>query len=89
MSHMIHFKKYYKYKKVIKMIQKILALHFVLLYIDKYEGDDFMCKLGDIILVNKFKNEDGEIVSKHSFVVINDEKDSIGGLKYDFVANMM
>lgn len=48
-----------------------------------------MCRLGDIILVNKFKNEDGEIVCKHSFVVINDEKDSIGGLKYDFVANMM
>jgi len=48
-----------------------------------------MCKLGDIILVNEFKNKDGEIVAKHSFVVINDEKDSICGLMYDFVANIM
>ena len=48
-----------------------------------------MCKLGDIIIINNFKNEDGIDVSKHSFVVINDEEDSIRGLKYDFVANMM
>lgn len=33
-----------------------------------------MCKLGDIIVVKEFKNEYGETIPKHSFVVINDEK---------------
>ena len=48
-----------------------------------------MCKLGDIIVVNEFKNEFGEIVKKHSFVVINDEQNSIEGLNYDFISNML
>lgn len=48
-----------------------------------------MCKLGDIIIVKEFKDRDGEIVPKHSFVVINDEEDYVEGLKYDFVANVM
>lgn len=48
-----------------------------------------MCKLGDIIVVKEFKDECGEIVPKHSFVVINDESDFVEGLKYDFVSNMM
>ena len=48
-----------------------------------------MCKVGDIIVINEFKNEYGEIVSKHSFVVISDEEDFIKGFKYDFVANML
>lgn len=48
-----------------------------------------MCQLGDIIVVNKFKNEYGESIPKHSFVVINDEKDFIEGLQYDFVSNML
>lgn len=48
-----------------------------------------MCKLGDIIVVKEFKNENGETVPKHSFVVINDEADHVEGLKYDFVSNMM
>ncbi len=44
-----------------------------------------MCKLGDIIVVDEFKNEVGEVVSKHSFVVIDDNNDCIEGLNYDFV----
>ena len=48
-----------------------------------------MCKLGDIIVVKEFKNELGEAIPKHSFVVINDEMDYVEGLKYDFVTNMM
>ena len=48
-----------------------------------------MCKLGDIIVVKEFQDEEGIKVPKHSFVVINDEKDFIEGLKYDFVSNMM
>lgn len=48
-----------------------------------------MCKLGDIIVVKDFKNEYGEIIPQHSFVVINDEPNYVEGLKYDFVSNML
>ena len=48
-----------------------------------------MCKLGDIIVIKEFKNEAGEKISKHSFVVINDEKNSIEGFNYDFICNML
>lgn len=48
-----------------------------------------MCKLGDIIVINEFKNEFGEKVKKHSFVVINDENNNIEGLNYDFISNML
>lgn len=48
-----------------------------------------MCKLGDIIVVKEFKNENGITIPKHSFIVIDDNKDSIKGLNYDFVTNMM
>ena len=48
-----------------------------------------MCKLGDIIVVKEYFGSDGKKVNQHSFVVINDEKDMIEGLSYDFVANVM
>lgn len=48
-----------------------------------------MCKLGDIIVVKEFRDKDGAIVPKHSFVVINDEPDYVEGLRYDFVSNIM
>ena len=48
-----------------------------------------MCKLGDIIVIKEFKNELGEKVTRHSFVVINDEKNSIEGMNYDFISNML
>ena len=48
-----------------------------------------MCKLGDVIVIDKFKNENGETVSKHSFVVVSDNEGCIRGIKYDFVANML
>lgn len=48
-----------------------------------------MCKLGDIIVVNEFKDKNGVTVPKHSFVVINDEPDYIEGYAYDFVSNVM
>jgi co-chaperonin GroES (HSP10) len=31
-----------------------------------------MCKIGDIILVNKYK-DNGKTLKRHSFVVINDD----------------
>ena len=48
-----------------------------------------MCKLGDIIVIDKYIGEDGMEVNKHSFVVINDQPDFIEGLRYDFVTNVM
>lgn len=48
-----------------------------------------MCKLGDIIVVKEYFGSDGKKVNQQSFVVINDEKDMIEGLSYDFVANVM
>ena len=48
-----------------------------------------MCKLGDIIVVKEFKDNNGITVPKHSFVVINDEPDYIEGFEYDFISNIM
>ena len=48
-----------------------------------------MCKLGDIIVIKEFKDQNGIIIPKHSFVVINDEPEFIEGFAYDFIANVM
>ena len=48
-----------------------------------------MCKLGDIIVVNSYKGEDGKDIGRHSFVVINDESGTIAGLDYSFVASVI
>lgn len=48
-----------------------------------------MCKLGDIIVVDEYVGDDEVIVSKHSFVVINDKSGFIEGLRYDLVTNVM
>ena len=46
-----------------------------------------MCKLGDIIVVNKYIGDDGNVINRHSFVVVGDEKGVISGLDYDMVAS--
>ena len=46
-----------------------------------------MCKLGDIIVVNKYIGDDGNIINRHSFVVVGNEKGVISGLDYDMVAS--
>lgn len=48
-----------------------------------------MCKFGDIIVVNNYIGEDGQKISRHSFIVINDEPGKIEGIHYDLVANVM
>ncbi len=48
-----------------------------------------MCKLGDIIVVNKYIGDDGNVINKHSFVVVDDEKGVISGLDYDMVASVI
>ena len=47
-----------------------------------------MCQIGDIILVQKYKDR-GQDLSQHSFVVISDENGEIQGLTYDFIANVL
>lgn len=47
-----------------------------------------MCNIGDIILINNY-NDNGKILHRHSFVVIDDEGGEIMGLPYDFVANVL
>lgn len=49
-----------------------------------------MCKIGDIIVVKKYIGDDGKIINKqHSFVVIDDNADTVSGISYDLVANVM
>lgn len=48
-----------------------------------------MCKLGDIIVINKYVGDDHKKISKHSFVVINDKPGFIEGFKYDMIVNVM
>lgn len=47
-----------------------------------------MCQIGDIILVQKYKDH-GQDLSRHSFVVISDENGEIQGITYDFIANVL
>ena len=47
-----------------------------------------MCKAGDIIVVQKYKSH-GRDVSRHSFVVIDDQGGEIQGLSFDFASLVM
>jgi hypothetical protein len=47
-----------------------------------------MCKIGDIILVNNYKDK-GKTLRRHSFVVISDENGEIEGLSYDLICNVL
>lgn len=48
-----------------------------------------MCKIGDIILINKYYSENNEELNRHPFVVINDESCRIEGLPFDLVCSVM
>ena len=48
-----------------------------------------MCRVGDIIVVKEFKDRNGTVVPKHSFVVISDEAGIIESYSYDFISNIM
>ena len=52
-------------------------------------GVIYMCKVGDIIVVNNYVGDDGKRIGKHSFIVINDEEGQIMGLDYNLVAIVM
>lgn len=44
-----------------------------------------MCKIGDIIVIQKYKSQ-GKDIKRHSFVVIDDTDGNIQGLAFDFVS---
>lgn len=48
-----------------------------------------MCKLGDIIVVEKYISNEGVEINRHSFVVIHDKPGFIEGIPYDLVASVM
>ena len=48
-----------------------------------------MCRVGGIIVVKEFKDRNGTVVPKHSFVVISDEAGIIESYSYDFISNIM
>lgn len=54
----------------------------------KSQGENKVCKVGDIIIINNYV-DNGVNLSKHSFVVVDDENGEIQGLAYDFVCNVM
>lgn len=47
-----------------------------------------MCQIGDIILIQQYKDR-GNVLSRHSFVVIDDTADQINGVSYDLICNVM
>ena len=48
-----------------------------------------MCKLGDIIVVNKYFGDDGKEIGTHSFVVVDDNNGTIKGLDYTMVSTVI
>ena len=48
-----------------------------------------MCRMGDIIVIKEFRNENGEIIKKHPFIVLSDFKYKYNNLKYNIITNMI
>lgn len=48
-----------------------------------------MIKLGDIILIEEYLDDNGEMVSAHPLIVINTEGGKISGLDFDFIGCFM
>ncbi len=47
-----------------------------------------MCKVGDIIVIRRYKSQ-GQEMKGHSFVVLSTEEGKIQGMDYDMVCNVM
>ncbi len=48
-----------------------------------------MCKIGDIILIEKFKNEHGKDVGMHPFIVLSTKKGVIESMPLDMIAVLL
>lgn len=53
----------------------------------KEEVKNVMCKIGDIILIERYKDRE-KTLGRHSFVVIDDQNGEIQGLPYDMICNV-
>ncbi len=47
-----------------------------------------MCKPGDLILVEEYRHN-GQVLDRHTFVVINSQSGQIEGFDYDLIGNVM
>lgn len=47
-----------------------------------------MCNIGDIILIENYK-DGGNLLNKHSFVVLDNTNGQIEGMSYDLVCNVL
>lgn len=54
---------------------------------NKEEVKNVMCKIGDIILIERYKDRE-KALGRHSFVVIDDQNGEIQGLPYDMICNV-
>ncbi len=54
---------------------------------NKEEVKNVMCKIGDIILIERYKDRE-KTLGRHSFVVVDDKDGEIQGLPYDIICNV-
>lgn len=48
-----------------------------------------MIQLGDILLIEKYKDEEGTIVNSHPFIVVDNKNGIIEGYSYDIAGNFI
>lgn len=48
-----------------------------------------MCKIGEIILIKNYKDCEGDPVSKHPFIIIEDNNGEIQGMQFDFASTVV
>lgn len=48
-----------------------------------------MCRIGDIVLIKEYKDINGDVVSQHPFIIIDDQNDQYKGFNIDFVGVAM
>lgn len=47
-----------------------------------------MCKIGDIILIDRYE-DNCKVLRRHSFIVIEDKNGTVEGLPYDMICNVL
>lgn len=70
-------------------IKKIKLLNYLKIATKNIVRGNIMCKIGDIIAVNKFIGDGNNLVGTHYFIVINDKSGKIEGLNFDIVSTVM
>ena len=47
-----------------------------------------MCRIGDIILIDKYE-DNNKVLRRHSFIVIEDNNGTVEGMPYDMICNVL